>query len=72
MRFEVELTCEKCGANGYLTMSLPAPKVNISVGGKITTNQTCPLCGGDLTSPSGDYEVRDGKLVRIGDFGTSK
>jgi len=72
MKFEVELECEKCGAQGTLPMSMAAQEVTFSVGGKITTNQRCPLCGGEVSAPSGDYVVRDSRLVRVGDYSAGK
>ena len=72
MKFEVELECEKCGAQGTLPMSLAADSATFSVGGKITTNQRCPLCGGEVSAPGGDYAVQEGRLVRVGEYSGGK
>ena len=58
--------CESCGVECHSTLSL-APKLTLNTNA-INFSQPCPECGGKVSASSGTYEVRDGVLVRIGDY----
>jgi hypothetical protein len=64
MPTEIEITCQKCGEKGSITIE---PDINeMSASDDLEIADPCPLCGGKLSAPKGRYE-RDatGKLVLV-------
>jgi hypothetical protein len=71
MPTDIDITCEKCGEQGVITID---PDVNeLSASDKIEIEDPCPQCGGKLSAPGGRYKRdNEGKLVRVGDFAADK
>ena len=62
-----KFTCSRCGAIG--TSEVEQDMGTLNVRGKINLSSPCPVCGHDISLPSGKY-VRDDSdmMVRVGDY----
>jgi hypothetical protein len=66
MTTKINVICEN-GHQGVLEMPQTIDK--IMVGGAIIAQNSCPVCSGEMSAPSGEYHRNtDGEMERVGDF----